>query len=89
MINIPIGRRGSFLNTHMSYLKFRVTNNGTNTGHAIAADFNIAFIFSRLELYHGPHLLEQIHEYGMLVNLWHDICGNLSSFTTTSNLLEG
>ena len=33
------------------------------------------------------NLLEQIHEYGMLVNLWHDICGNLSSFTTTGNLV--
>jgi hypothetical protein len=34
-------------------------------------------------------MLEDIHEYGILVNLWHDICGNLSSFTTTGNLLEG
>jgi hypothetical protein len=89
MINIPTGRRGSFLNTRMSYLKFKVTNLGTDAGHTIAADFNIASISSRLELYHGSSLLEQIHEYGMLVNLWHDICGDLSSFTTTGNLLEG
>ncbi len=25
----------------------------------------------------------------MLVNLWHDICGNSASFGTTGNLLEG
>jgi len=87
--NIPIGRRGSFLNTRISYKKFKVTNNGTNVSHTIAADFNIASISSRLELYHGSNLLEQVMEYGMLVNLWHDICGNLSSLTTTGNLLEG
>ena len=48
MINIPTGRRGNFLNTRMSYLKFRVTNTATDVGHTIAADFNIASIFSRL-----------------------------------------
>ena len=53
MIIIPTGRRGSFLNTRMSYLKFKVTNTGTDAAHTIAADFNIASIFSRLELYHG------------------------------------
>jgi hypothetical protein len=50
MINILTGRRGSFLNTRMSYLKFKVQDTGTDAGHTIAADFNIASIFSRLEL---------------------------------------
>ena len=50
MINIPTSRRSSLLNTRMSYLKFMVTNNDTNAGHTIAADFNIASIFSRLEI---------------------------------------
>jgi hypothetical protein len=58
MLNIPTGCRGSFLNTRMSYLTFRVQNPGTNASHTIAADFNIASIFSRLELYHGSNLLE-------------------------------
>ena len=58
MINIPSGRRGSFLNTRMSYLKFKVTNLGTDAAHTIAADYNIASIFSRLELYHGSNLRE-------------------------------
>jgi hypothetical protein len=89
MINIPTGRRGSFLNTRMSYLKFKVTNTGTDAGHTIAADYNIASIFSRLELYHGSNLLEQIHEYGLLVNLWHDMTGSSAAHGTTSNLLEG
>ena len=89
MINIPTGRRGSFLNTRMSYLKFKVTNTGTDATHTIASNYNVASLFSRLELYHGSNLLEQIHEYGMIVNLWHDICGSLASFPTTGNLLEG
>ena len=33
--------------------------------------------------------LEQIYEYGLLVNLWHDICNNSAAFGTTGNLLEG
>ena len=61
MLNIPTGRRGSFLNTRMSYLKFKVTNTGTDVAHTIASDHNIASIFSRFELYHGSNLLEQIH----------------------------
>jgi hypothetical protein len=88
MINIPTGSRGSFLDTRMSYLKFRVQNTGTDVGHTIAADFNIASNFSRLEPYHGSNLLEQIHEYGLLVNLWHDMTGYSAAHGTTSNLLE-
>ena len=88
MLNIPTGRRGSFLNTRMSYLKFQLKNTTTGTA-PLAPDFNIASIFSRLELYHGSNLLEQIHEYGMLVNLWHDMTGSTASFITNGNLLEG
>ncbi len=73
----------------MSLLKFKVVNNGTDDGHTIAADFNISSNFSMLELSHGSVLLEKIYEFGMFVNLWHDICGNLASFPTMSNLLEG
>ncbi len=87
MITIPTGCRGSFLNTRMSYLKFLVANYGTDAAHTIATDFNIASIISRLELYHGSNLLEQFHEYGLLVNKWHDICGNSAAFGSTGNLL--
>jgi len=45
MINIPTGRRGTLLNTRMSYLKFKVTNNGTDAGHTIAMNFNIALFY--------------------------------------------
>jgi len=89
MLNIPTGRRGIFINTRLSYLKFKITNTGTDAGHTIAADYNIASIFPRLDLYHGSSLLEQIHEYGLIVNLWHDMAGSSAAHGTTSNLLEG
>ncbi len=89
MINIPTERRGSFLHTRMSYLKCKVTNTGTDAAHNIAADLNIASIFSRLELYHGSNLLEQINEYGLMDNLWHDMTNSTAVRGTTSTLLEG
>ncbi len=55
-LNIPTIPPGSFLNTRMSYLKFRLDNTTTSTT-PLAPDFNIASIFSRLELYHGCNLL--------------------------------
>jgi hypothetical protein len=73
----------------MSFLKFKITNTGTDSAHAIATDFNIASIFDRLELYHGSNLLEQIHSYELLVNLWHAMTGSTGAHGTTSNLLEG
>ena len=42
MIILPTGRQRSFLNTRMSYLKFRVQITGTDAGYTIAADVNIA-----------------------------------------------
>jgi hypothetical protein len=39
MINIPKGRRGSFLNTRITFLEFRVTNKGADAGDTIAADY--------------------------------------------------
>ncbi len=89
MHNFPTGRRNSFLNICMSYLKFKITNTGTNAAYTIAADYSIASIFSILELYHGANLLEQIHEYGLLVNLWNDMTGSLAAHGTTSNLVGG
>ena len=89
IINIPTGRRGSFLNPRMSYLKLKVQNTGTDAGHIIAADYSIASIFSRMVLYHGSKLLERIYEYGLLINLWHDMTGSLAAHGTTSNLMEG
>ncbi len=88
ILDIPTGRQGSFLNTRMSYLRFKVSNDVLDAAHTIAVDYNIASIVSRLESYHGSNLLEQIAEYVTLVTIWHDMAGSLACNGTTSNLLE-
>ncbi len=47
MLNIPTSRRGSFLNTRMSFPKFKFNNTSTGTA-PLTLDFNIASIFSRV-----------------------------------------
>jgi hypothetical protein len=81
----------------MSYLKFRVTNTsaitaGEVTGGkqaTIAPDYSVSSLISRLEIYHGSNLLEQIHEYGLLHTLWTDMTGCSDAHLTTGNVLEG
>jgi len=97
MLNVPCGRRGQFLNQKMSYLKFRVTNTSAITASevtagkqaTIAPDYSVSSLISRLELYHGSNLLEQIHEYGLLHTLWTDMTGCGDAHLTTGNVLEG
>ena len=92
MLNIPCGRRGQFLNQRMSYLKFKLKNTSVVVAGEtapIAPDYAAASIISRLELYHGSNLLEQVHEYGMLYNLWLDISGSAEAHKHTGSMLEG
>ncbi len=97
MLNVPCGRRGQFLNQKMSYLKFRVINTSVRTAEEILAgtpasfapDYSVSSLISRLEIYHGSNLLEQIHEYGLLNTLWTDMTGCSDAHLTTGNVLEG
>mmetsp|Transcript_36542 Transcript_36542/g.86823 ORF Transcript_36542/g.86823 Transcript_36542/m.86823 type:complete len:394 (+) Transcript_36542:478-1659(+) len=67
MINVPTGRRGQYLNTRMSYLRFDVAN--TTEDRILRPDYSISSIISRISIYHGSNLLEDIHEYGLLHSL--------------------
>ena len=89
MLNIPCGRRGQYLNPRMSYLKFTLVNTSATAAEALTPDYSCASLFSRLELYHGSNLLEQIHEYGMLHTLWMDVTGSHEAHKNTLNLMEG
>ena len=89
MLNIPTGRRGEFLNTRMSYLKFRFTNTGAQTDSSCSFDYTASSIIERLELYHGSNLLEQIHGYNVLHSLLTDAMGSLEAQTNTGTILEG
>ena len=84
----------------MSYLKFKVTNQCQLTAAEAAAnpvvavapicpDYSGSSLFSRLELYHGSNLLEQIHEYNVLHALWSDMTGSAEAQKSTGNVLEG
>ncbi len=55
----------------------------------LTPDFVIASILYRLVYYRATNLKESVNEYGLLVNLWTDMCGSTASFVTTVNLLEG
>lgn len=77
MFNIPCGKRGQYLNTRMSYLKFDLEVSmkvpvGTNVP-VLALDGGAHSLFQSLELYHGTNLLEQIREYNNLYNAMLDM----------------
>jgi len=89
LLNIPCGRRGQYLNQRMSYLKFKVTNLNANSGEKFAPDYNASAFISRLELFHGSNLLEQIHDYGLLYQLWMDMTADESAVRYTGSVVEG
>jgi len=90
LLNIPCGRRGQFLNQRMSYLKFKVTNNNIlGAAEKFAPDYNASAFISRLELFHGSNLLEQIHDYGLLYQLWMDMTADESAVRYTGSVVEG
>eukprot|EP00873_Tetraselmis_striata_P015698 jgi/Tetstr1/435962/TSEL_024843.t1 len=71
LINIPCGRRGHYLNTRMSYLRFSVKNK--HAANSLQPDYTASSFIQSLSLYHGANLLEQIHEYNALYHLMFDI----------------
>lgn len=98
LINIPCGRRGHYLNTRMSYLRFRITNTSPQVvsptgGTGVSASFNLDYTGSSfiqsLSLFHGSNLLEQIHEYNALYHFMLDMQGSEESVCRAATILEG
>ena len=87
LINIPTGRRGHYLNTRMSYLKFKVTNN--NTTDAFKLDYSASSFIQSLSLYHGANLLENIQEYNALYHVLLDMQGSDESIQRAGSILQG
>ena len=88
LLTIPCGRKGHYLNTRMSYLKFRL-NNTSLAADTIACDYSASSLISRLDIFHGSNLLESISEYNTLFNLWLDMTGSAEAHQHTGNILEG
>eukprot|EP00873_Tetraselmis_striata_P035333 jgi/Tetstr1/455597/TSEL_042409.t1 len=87
LINIPCGRRGHYLNTRMSYLRFSVKNK--DTANTFQPDYTAASFIQSLSLYHGANLLEQIHEYNALFHLFMDLQGSFEELIGAGNILYG
>ena len=86
-IYIPIGRRGHYLNTRMSYLKFKVTNN--NTTNPFNLDYSASAFIQSMSLYHGAYLLENINEYNALYHLLLDMQASQESVERAGSILQG
>ena len=87
MFNIPCSRKGQYLSTRSSFLKLKVNNRSTAQAHVL--DFSAHRLISRLEVYHGSNLLEQISEYGVLATMLKDLQTGSDEFSTVASVLEG
>lgn len=77
--NIPTGKRGQYLNTRMSYLKFELAvdlgpynpdgQTPTTTLPIFALDGGAHSFIRGLQVYHGSNLLENIDQYNALYQL--------------------
>eukprot|EP00873_Tetraselmis_striata_P039052 jgi/Tetstr1/459316/TSEL_004711.t1 len=82
MINIPSGKRGQYLNTHMSYLNFELNVAKKASGVTPTADRAVMPVYAldggahalsrSLDVYHGSNLLEHIDNYNALYQLLAD-----------------
>jgi hypothetical protein len=63
IMQIPCGRRNTYLSTSDSYLKFTVINMDTN--NKITIDNNAGCFFNRLDVFHASNLLESIQQYNV------------------------
>jgi hypothetical protein len=87
LLNIPCGRQGHYLNTRMSYLRFKVVN--TSIGGDLQPDYTAASFIQSMSLYHGSNLLEQIHEYNALYHMMYDLQADTETQTRAGNILHG
>ena len=74
IIELPTGRKGTWLDQSQSYLKFSVEFGSTNAVPATAGGAGIYIensaysFFQRLDIYNSSNLIETINEYGQLCN---------------------
>ena len=88
MFNIPCGRRGQFLSPRASYFKFKLNNTG-GASSTLTLDYSAHALISRLEIYHGANLLEQISDYNVLAHILKDIQSGSDHQLCVGAALEG
>lgn len=92
IFELPTGRKGSWLDTSMSYVKFSVQFAATAAiaqpgGSGIYLDNSAYSFFQRLDVYNGSNLLESINEYGQLANFLLDTSLSFSDKASLSPLI--
>ena len=72
ILELPTGRKGTWLDQSQSYLKFSVQFSSTVAavagGSGIYLDNSAYSFIQRCDIYHSSNLLETINEYGQLAN---------------------
>ena len=76
IMQIPCGRRNTFIDTNQSYIKYTIVNNDTN--NTINLDSNGACVINRLDVFHASNLLESVQQYNVLYTYLLDFTLNQS-----------
>ncbi len=73
IVNIPAGRRATFLDCQNTYIRYTVKNNdATAQASFMATDNNGASFINRLDIYAGSSQLETVQQYNMIYNHYLD-----------------
>jgi hypothetical protein len=81
ILQIPSGRRSTFLDSQQSYLRFTVQNNDATAGNSFYVDNLASSFINRIDIFCGSALLETIQEYGVLMSY-------LMDFTLTPSVKQ-
>jgi len=91
VFELPTGRKNNFYDPSQSYLKFSVqvqtTADCASGGSGVYFDNSAYSFFSRLDIYNGSNLLEQISNYGDLCNALIDTSLTMSDKAGLSALI--
>jgi hypothetical protein len=68
IVNIPAGRRATFLDCQNTYLRYTVRNNDATVANlqSMITDNNAACFINRLDVYAGSSQLETVQQYNMI-----------------------
>lgn len=89
MVNIACGRRGQYLNTRQSFLKFAIKNKNATAANKLKLDYSASSFISRIDVYHASVLLESISSYGALYTLLQDVSASADEQLNAGSILEG
>jgi hypothetical protein len=84
--HIPCGRRGQYLMPEQTYLKFDVVNADTQ---AFYLDHSGHSLISRVQVFHGSNLLEDISDYNALMAIIYDATVSENTRKNTPSISQG